>query len=62
MLDSTDSNANLKVIDFGTSRFFRKGQAMTNEYGTVTHMISNMKLTSTHVVLLYCAGSIRQKL
>lgn len=34
LLDSPSEDANLKVIDFGTARFFNQGEFMTQKFGT----------------------------
>ncbi|CAG9334218.1 unnamed protein product [Blepharisma stoltei] len=34
LLDTTDPDANLKVIDFGTAQFFRPGEILTQKFGT----------------------------
>ena len=34
LLDTQDEEANLKVIDFGTSQFFRLGDRLTQKFGT----------------------------
>ncbi|CAG9321820.1 unnamed protein product [Blepharisma stoltei] len=34
LLDTTEPDANLKVIDFGTAQFFRPGEYMSQKFGT----------------------------
>jgi len=42
LLDSNKPNANLKVIDFGTSRRFVEGKKMTQKFGTVRKVINGI--------------------
>jgi len=41
LLDSQKPDAQLKVIDFGTSRKFTEGKKMTQKFGTVLSYLNN---------------------
>mgnify|MGYP000856790875 FL=1 len=40
LFETKDADANLKVIDFGTSRWFMPGRNMNVEFGTVRAFFS----------------------
>ena len=57
LLDSSDENANLKVIDFGTAQFFTHGVNMTQKFGTPYYIAPEvLKKNYNHLCDVWSAG------
>jgi calcium-dependent protein kinase len=57
LLDNTNEDANLKVIDFGTARFFTRGVHMSQKFGTPYYIAPEvLKKNYDHLCDIWSAG------